>query len=89
MKPLLEGKTILLGVSGSIAVYKTVDWARALRRDGAVVRTIMTDTATRFVAPLTFAAPTSPWPARRTASFWRRPPPPPWPDWPTDWPTTS
>jgi len=56
MKPLLEGKTILLGVSGSIAVYKTVDWARALRRDGAVVRTIMTDTATRFVAPLTFAA---------------------------------
>jgi phosphopantothenoylcysteine decarboxylase/phosphopantothenate--cysteine ligase len=56
MKPLLDGKTILLGVSGSIAVYKTVDWARSLRRDGAVVQTVMTEAATRFVAPLTFAA---------------------------------
>ena len=56
MQPLLANKTILLGVSGSIAVYKTVDWARALMRDGAVVRTIMTEAATRFMAPLTFAA---------------------------------
>lgn len=53
---LLTDKKIILGVSGSIAVYKVVDWVRELRRAGAVVRVVMTAGAAQFVAPLTFAA---------------------------------
>lgn len=52
----LADKTILLGLSGSIACYKVADWLRNLRREGAKVKVIMTESATRFVAPLTFAA---------------------------------
>ena len=39
---LLEGKKILLGVTGSIAAYKTADWIRALRKEGADVTVVMT-----------------------------------------------
>jgi len=53
---LLSGKRILLGVSGSIAIYKTADWVRELKRAGAEVTVVMTADATRFVTPLTFAA---------------------------------
>jgi phosphopantothenoylcysteine decarboxylase / phosphopantothenate---cysteine ligase len=53
---LLENKNILLGVTGSIAAYKTADWVRALGREGASVRVVMTDAACRFISPLTFAA---------------------------------
>jgi phosphopantothenoylcysteine decarboxylase/phosphopantothenate--cysteine ligase len=53
---LLTDKKIILGISGSIAVYKAADWVRDLRREGALVKVIMTADATRFVAPLTFAA---------------------------------
>ncbi|MEJ2688576.1 MAG: bifunctional phosphopantothenoylcysteine decarboxylase/phosphopantothenate--cysteine ligase CoaBC [Deltaproteobacteria bacterium] len=49
-------KKILLCLSGSIACYKVADWLRNLRRDGARVKVIMTESATRFVSPLTFAA---------------------------------
>lgn len=49
-------KNILLCLSGSIACYKVADWLRNLRRDGARVKVIMTEAATRFVSPLTFAA---------------------------------
>ena len=56
MPSLLVDKRIILGVTGSIAAYKVADWVRALRRDGASVTVIMTGSATRFVAPLTFAA---------------------------------
>ena len=48
-------KEIVLGVSGGIAVYKAVELLRLLTRRGARVRVIMTENATRFVAPLTFA----------------------------------
>ncbi len=48
------GKRILLGVSGSIAVYKAVELLRTLQRAGADVSVAMTAAATRFVAPLTF-----------------------------------
>jgi phosphopantothenoylcysteine decarboxylase / phosphopantothenate---cysteine ligase len=48
------GKQILLGVSGSIAAYKAVELLRTLMREGATVSVVMTDAATRFVAPLTF-----------------------------------
>lgn len=53
---MLTDKKIILGISGSIAVYKVAEWVRELRREGAVVRVIMTRDATRFVAPLTFTA---------------------------------
>ena len=52
----LTDKQILLGVCGGIAAYKACDWTRALRREGAAVTVVMTEAATRFVAPLTFAA---------------------------------
>ncbi len=49
-------KKILLGVSGSIAAYKSCELVRELRRRGASVRVMMTSRATAFVSPLTFAA---------------------------------
>ncbi len=48
------GKRILLGVSGSIAAYKAVELLRTLTRAGADVSVVMTDAATKFIAPLTF-----------------------------------
>ncbi len=50
------GKKILLGVSGGIAVYKSCELLRLLQKKGAEVRVCMTDAATEFVAPLTFAS---------------------------------
>lgn len=56
MNPLrtLDGKRILLGVSGSIAAYKAVDVLRRLMEQGADVIVIMTKNAERFVSRLTF-----------------------------------
>ncbi|MEM6281419.1 MAG: bifunctional phosphopantothenoylcysteine decarboxylase/phosphopantothenate--cysteine ligase CoaBC [Chloroflexota bacterium] len=51
---LLSGKRIVLAVTGSIAVYKSVDLASKLTQAGAEVDVIMTEAAQRFVAPLTF-----------------------------------
>ncbi len=53
---LLRGKRIILGVTGSIAVYKAVDLASKLTQTGALVDVIMTDAAQKFVTPLTFGA---------------------------------
>ncbi len=53
---MLTDKKILLGISGSIAVYKAVDWVRELRRAGSDVKVVMTRDAARFVSPLTFTA---------------------------------
>ena len=50
----LEGKSVVLGVSGSIACYKAVDLASRLAQGGALVDVAMTEAATRFVTPLTF-----------------------------------
>jgi phosphopantothenoylcysteine decarboxylase/phosphopantothenate--cysteine ligase len=50
----LEGKTIVLGVTGSIAAYKAPTLARKLQGKGAEVITVMTDAATKLVDPLTF-----------------------------------
>ncbi len=50
----LEGKRVVLGVSGSIACYKAVDLASRLAQGGALVDVAMTEAATRFVTPLTF-----------------------------------
>jgi phosphopantothenoylcysteine decarboxylase/phosphopantothenate--cysteine ligase len=52
----VEGKRILLGVCGSIAAYKACDLVRELGRAGADVTVAMTEAATQFVGPTTFAA---------------------------------
>ena len=52
----LAGKKILLGVSGGIAAYKSCELSRLLQKKGAEVRVCMTEAATQFVAPLTFAS---------------------------------
>ena len=53
---LLEGRRIVIGVSGGIAAYKTCSLVSALNKRGAEVRVVMTENATRFVTPLTFSA---------------------------------
>ena len=55
----LNGKKVLLGVTGSIAIYKAIEVARLLVKSGAVVRVVMSESAQRFVSPLTFEAATS------------------------------
>ncbi|MGD8589430.1 MAG: bifunctional phosphopantothenoylcysteine decarboxylase/phosphopantothenate--cysteine ligase CoaBC [Chromatiales bacterium] len=52
----LEGKKILLGVTGGIAAYKSAVLLRALQQAGAVVQVVMTPAAQAFVTPLTFQA---------------------------------
>lgn len=52
---MLKGKKILLGITGSIAAYKSVLLVRLLVKAGAEVKVIMTDHAKDFVSPLTFA----------------------------------
>jgi phosphopantothenoylcysteine decarboxylase/phosphopantothenate--cysteine ligase len=54
MSSLLAGKRIILGVTGSIAAYKAVGLLRLLVQAGAEVHVVMTESATRFIAPLTF-----------------------------------
>jgi len=49
-----ETRTILLGVTGSIAAYKAAELTRLMIRAGWNVHVVMTDGATRFVTPLTF-----------------------------------
>lgn len=51
---MLQGKTIILGVSGGIAVYKAVELLRLYTKAGAEVHVIMTRNAREFVTPLTF-----------------------------------
>lgn len=51
---MLKGKTVLLGVTGSIAVYKTCNLARMLTKLGADVHVAMTPNSLNFVHPLTF-----------------------------------
>ncbi|HEY9870667.1 MAG TPA: bifunctional phosphopantothenoylcysteine decarboxylase/phosphopantothenate--cysteine ligase CoaBC, partial [Candidatus Obscuribacterales bacterium] len=49
----LEGRTILLGISGGIAAYKACDLASLLRKAGADVHVVMTRNAAEFITPLT------------------------------------
>ena len=53
---LMQGKRILLGVTGGIAAYKSPDLVRRLRERGAEVQVVMTSAATRFVTATTFQA---------------------------------
>ncbi len=52
----LDGKHIVLGVTGGVAAYKAAELARELQRAGATVQAVMTAAATRFVTPVTFQA---------------------------------
>lgn len=51
---MLNGKTVVLGVSGGIAVYKACDLVSKLKKLGLNIHVIMTKGATEFVTPLTF-----------------------------------
>lgn len=52
---MLQGKKILLAISGSIAAYKMATLTRLLVKEGAVVKIIMTPSATTFITPLTLS----------------------------------
>ncbi|MEY2633507.1 MAG: bifunctional phosphopantothenoylcysteine decarboxylase/phosphopantothenate--cysteine ligase CoaBC [Pseudomonadota bacterium] len=52
----LQGKRIVLGVTGGIAAYKAAELTRLLQKQGATVQVAMSEAATRFVTPVTFQA---------------------------------
>ena len=70
--PHLSGKRIVLGVSGGIAAYKSVEVCRRLVDAGAFVSPVLTEDATRFVGAVTFSALASE-PVR--TSLWSEPEP--------------
>src|SRR5580693_9418192 len=50
---VLQGRRIVLGITGGIAAYKAAELCRLLVKAGATVRVVMTEAATRFITPLT------------------------------------
>ncbi len=52
---MLQGKKILLGITGSIAAYKSAILVRLLTKAGAEVKVVMTPSATTFISPLTLS----------------------------------
>ena len=50
----MDGKCVVLGVTGGIAAYKSAELVSRLKREGFTVHVIMTRNATKFIAPLTF-----------------------------------
>ncbi len=54
MDSVLKNKNILVGITGSIAAYKTAEIIRLLRKKEALIYPVMTKSATHFVHPLTF-----------------------------------
>ena len=53
---MLKDKTVVLGITGSIAAYKMASVASSLRKLGVNVEVIMTCNATQFITPVTFEA---------------------------------
>lgn len=51
---MLSGKTVIIGVTGSIAAYKMANMASLLKKQHAQVHVIMTENATHFITPITF-----------------------------------
>jgi phosphopantothenoylcysteine decarboxylase/phosphopantothenate--cysteine ligase len=68
--PLLHNKHIVLGICGGIAAYKAADLASKLTQAGSQVDAVLTDSAVKFITPLTFAAVTGR-PALTDADLWR------------------
>lgn len=66
---MLKGKKIVVGISGGIAAYKVCDVISRLFQDGAEVRVVLTDSAQRFITPLTVAT-LSRHPAYTDDDFW-------------------
>ena len=56
MKAILDGRKIVLGVTGSIAAYKALELVRLFAADGAKVKVVMTRGAQEFIRPLSFEA---------------------------------
>lgn len=54
--PELEGKHLVLGLSGGIACYKAAEFCRALIKAGATVQVVMTEAAEQFITPVTMQA---------------------------------
>lgn len=54
VEKILEKRRVLIGVTGSIAIYKTLQLIRYLTKAGAEVRVIMSESAKKFITPLTF-----------------------------------
>ncbi len=52
----LQGRHIVLGLSGGIACYKSAELVRELQRHGATVQVVMTDAAAQFITPVTMQA---------------------------------
>jgi len=52
---MLRGKNILVGVTGSIAAYKSAILIRSLVKEGAIVKVVMTPSATDFISPLSLS----------------------------------
>ena len=67
---LFQNKRIVLGICGGIAAYKIADLASKLTQAGAQVDCVLTESATKFVGPVTFAAVTGR-PALTDADLWR------------------
>ena len=71
MQEFWAGKRIVIGVCGGIAAYKTCQLVSTLAKVGAEVRVVLTQSATEFVTPLTFAT-LSRHAAYTDADFWHR-----------------
>lgn len=56
MRSSLQNRRILVGITGGIAAYKSIELVRLLRKGGAEVRVVLTAAATEFVTPLTLQA---------------------------------
>ncbi|OBX11339.1 bifunctional phosphopantothenoylcysteine decarboxylase/phosphopantothenate synthase [Gallibacterium salpingitidis] len=56
MDNILQQKRILVGITGGIAAYKTIEFIRLLRKQNAEVRVVLTEAASHFVSPLTLQA---------------------------------
>jgi len=52
----MKGKKIVIGVTGSIAAYKTADLVSKIKQNEAEIRVVMTDNATKLIGPATFKA---------------------------------
>ena len=78
---MFEGKTIVLGVTGSIAVYKAAELVREYQKRGADVHVVMTRSACEFVGPVTFETLTGHKVSVETfdRNFWRPAAPSWWP----------
>lgn len=53
---MLEGKKVVIGVSGGISAYKTCELVRLLIKRGISVKVVMTESATKLISPITFSA---------------------------------